>query len=217
MRPLWFEFPRDVGSFDLDSQFMVGDALMVVAVQDAGTRSITVYFPPAQWFDSYTLQRVTSGIATSLDYSVAPHHVPVFQRGGSIVARKERPRRSSTQMVGDPYTLVVAPDNAQAASGLLYLDDGHSFAYTSGQRELRRLEFSQQTLRNVDMKIGSYRTGEVVERIVILDGASFLRPSATITIGGIDRPLEVVEGANGALVVRNPRCSINEEWSIRFV
>ena len=53
-------------------------------------------------------------------YSVqlsAPHQqVPVFQRGGTIVPRKMRPRRSSAAMANDPYTLVVALD-AQVWSG----------------------------------------------------------------------------------------------------
>lgn len=37
--------------------------------------------------------------------------IPVLQRGGSIVPRKERARRSSSLMVRDPYTLVVALDH----------------------------------------------------------------------------------------------------------
>ena len=38
--------------------------------------------------------------------------IPVFQRGGSIITRKERVRRSSSCMEDDPYTLYVAV-NAQ--------------------------------------------------------------------------------------------------------
>ncbi|MGH0142487.1 UNVERIFIED_CONTAM: hypothetical protein FKN15_013421 [Acipenser sinensis] len=34
--------------------------------------------------------------------------IPVFQRGGTIIPRKERVRRSSECMAGDPYTLYVA-------------------------------------------------------------------------------------------------------------
>lgn len=32
----------------------------------------------------------------------------MFQKGGTIVPRKDRPRRSSVLMHNDPYTLVVA-------------------------------------------------------------------------------------------------------------
>lgn len=34
----------------------------------------------------------------------------MFQRGGSIIPKKERARRASSLMSKDPYTLVVALD-----------------------------------------------------------------------------------------------------------
>lgn len=36
--------------------------------------------------------------------------IPLFQRGGSIIPKKLRVRRSSTCMEHDPYTLYVAVD-----------------------------------------------------------------------------------------------------------
>lgn len=41
-------------------------------------------------------------------------------------------------MVNDPYTLVVALDEGGKAEGDLYLDDGHSFAFTKGEYLHRR-------------------------------------------------------------------------------
>ena len=47
-----------------------------------------------------------------IDYfNVMLFQVPVFQRGGTIVPRKERPRRSSALTYNDPFTLVIALDN----------------------------------------------------------------------------------------------------------
>ena len=36
--------------------------------------------------------------------------IPIFQRGGTIVAMKQRVRRSSVAMDDDPYTLIIALD-----------------------------------------------------------------------------------------------------------
>jgi len=36
---------------------------------------------------------------------------PLFQRAGSIIATRERPRRSTAAMTDDPYTLIIAPDS----------------------------------------------------------------------------------------------------------
>lgn len=59
--------------------------------------------------------------------------IPVFYRGGHVVPRRDRPRRSSQTQVRDPFTLIVALDKDGKASGDLYLDDGHSFAFKRGQ------------------------------------------------------------------------------------
>ena len=46
------------------------------------------------------------GGARSLTVPVSLETVPVFQRGGTIIVRKERGRRSTAAMALDPYTLV---------------------------------------------------------------------------------------------------------------
>ena len=57
--------------------------------------------------------------------------IPVFIRSGTILPKKERARRSSTQMKNDPFTLVVALSADKTAQGSIYLDDGHSFDYVN--------------------------------------------------------------------------------------
>ena len=53
----------------------------------------------------------------------------MFQRGGRIVPRQMRPRRCADLMAADPFTLVVALDSKQQASGQLYIDDGNTFNF----------------------------------------------------------------------------------------
>jgi alpha 1,3-glucosidase len=62
----------------------------------------------------------------------ALHELPLLIRGGSIVPTRERPRRSSSLMKKDPFTLRVALSSAEQASGELYLDDGDSYDYEKG-------------------------------------------------------------------------------------
>ena len=58
--------------------------------------------------------------------------IPSFYRGGHIIPRRERPRRSTATMADDPFTLLVALDFNQQAAGQLYLDDGSTFAFQRG-------------------------------------------------------------------------------------
>ena len=61
------------------------------------------------------------------------HQIPLLIRGGSILATKERPRRASTAMKLDPYTIRVALDKSGNAKGELYIDDGDSYDYRKDQ------------------------------------------------------------------------------------
>jgi alpha 1,3-glucosidase len=74
-----------------------------------------------------------SKIPSGIDY------IPVFQRGGSIIPRKLRLRRSTMTMRADPYTLYVALDSSKKATGTLYMDDEESFGYK------RFAEFAKST------------------------------------------------------------------------
>jgi alpha 1,3-glucosidase len=76
--------------------------------------------------------------------------IPAFYRGGSVVARRERPRRSTGAARRDPLTLVVAVDpSTGSAEGGLYLDDGSSFAFARrGHYRHRRFAFAGGVLRN---------------------------------------------------------------------
>lgn len=65
----------------------------------------SVYLPGKQsWYDLKTGTVYKGGVTHKLE--VTEESIPVFQRGGTILTRKDRFRRSSTQMTNDPYTLV---------------------------------------------------------------------------------------------------------------
>jgi len=44
-RPMWVEFPRDEHTFDMESQFMVGHALLVKPVTEEGAKTTDIYLP----------------------------------------------------------------------------------------------------------------------------------------------------------------------------
>lgn len=66
---------------------------------------MSVYLPGKQsWYDFRTGTTYRGGITHQLE--VSEESIPAFQKAGTIMPRKDRFRRSSTQMVNDPYTLV---------------------------------------------------------------------------------------------------------------
>ena len=108
MRSMMQEFPQDENTFGMDDQFMLGPAILVKPVTEANQASVKVYLPPSvNWYD-YEDFALVAGREHVVQTPLAK--VPVFLRGGQIVVRKDRIRRSSQLAVADPFTLIVGLD-----------------------------------------------------------------------------------------------------------
>ncbi|XP_070577600.1 neutral alpha-glucosidase AB-like isoform X2 [Ptychodera flava] len=217
MRPLWVDFPDDTETFAMENQYLIGDALLVHPISDPGTYSAKVYFPGENqpWYDVmncmiYTGKRYT-GVSAPLS------KIPVFQRGGTIVPRKERVRRSSSLMQDDPYTLVVAVGKDGNARGDLYMDDGHSFDYKEGKYLLVEFEYSQNKLvsRPVDYN-HTFTTKSWLEKVIIM-GVQSQVVNAEIQYDGSSVNLGVTtDPKTQSTVIRKPGVNMSKEWTINL-
>ena len=104
----------------LDTQWLLGDDLLVAPVTAPAVRSVRVLLPqapraaaPTLWYSLVSGEAQRGGGWVE---AAAPLHVtPAWQRGGSIVPRRERVRRSALHAALDPLTLHVAPAALPAA------------------------------------------------------------------------------------------------------
>lgn len=225
IRPMFFEFPSDELTYRMDDQFMVGDALLVKPVTTAGATHSEVYFAGNEkWFDFYDGQ-VKRGPGVQSVPSPA-YKIPVYQRAGTIIPKREKPRRSSKEMENDPFTLVIAVDSNGEASGRLYLDDGESFEYTRGDYILREFKVQGRVLTSRSLNRQESETewsfirrfsSLKVERIVF-QGLS--GPVSRVVIG--DRPTAVesghdVAGGQYVVVVSKANLPIGQDWSVTLL
>lgn len=68
-------------------------------------KEVSVYLPKDQtWYDLRSGTAYKGGKTQKMEVTDAD--IPVFQRSGTIIPRKDRFRRSTVQMENDPYTLV---------------------------------------------------------------------------------------------------------------
>lgn len=77
MRTLFYEFPDDLHSWDVDNTYMFGSGILVAPIlyEDATTRS--VYLPgQVHWLDPYTGQKYDGGQDIKVDASM--DQIPVF-------------------------------------------------------------------------------------------------------------------------------------------
>uniref|UniRef100_A0A8C5A0A2 Glucosidase II alpha subunit b n=1 Tax=Gadus morhua TaxID=8049 RepID=A0A8C5A0A2_GADMO len=214
MRPLWVEYPQDAATFAMDDQFLLGRDLLVHPVTEEGARGVTAYLPGKG--EVRRLHWAVSILHPMLSFflQLMRTFIPVFQRGGSIIPRKLRVRRSSACMEHDPYTLFVAL--SQRAEGELYLDDGHTFNFdTKGEFIHRKLSFSNNILSSSNLAPAAHlSTMSWIERILIL-GASKPSKVTLKTAGGQDSQLEFeFDASMSVLTIRKPGMNVGEDWSV---
>jgi alpha-glucosidase len=140
VRPLFMEFPEataDRHPMDLDraaaNEFMLGANLLIAPPpQLEQTEPYEVQFPTSGWYDYWTgklLQTAATKVSSS---TVTPRldELPIYVRPGTILPYA--PLVQSTQEIPQgPLTLRVYP--GPECHGSLYADDGHTFAYKSGE------------------------------------------------------------------------------------
>ncbi|KAK4056711.1 glucosidase II [Microbotryomycetes sp. JL221] len=145
MRPQYMVFPQDSAGFSVDDQFYFGSTgLLVKPVVHEGQTDAEVYIADDQPYYHYATHNVyfdksSGGGKIKVDAPLGS--IPVFHRGGSILPRRDLIRRSSILSWKDPITLVVAVDKTgRNADGSLYLDDGESYGYETGEFVARKFQ-----------------------------------------------------------------------------
>ena len=223
MRTMWMQYPQTESLFDYDDQFMIGADLLVKPVTAPDANSVVVRFPTNHlWYNVHTLSLASSTIAPGgvgeQTVSADIDTIPVYQRGGSVIPRKLRLRRSSQAMLTDPYTLYIALDPNQVAAGKLYMDDEHSYGHT------KRDEYAVASFSMAEGKISnkvsigsgwksfaaSATATRSIERIVVLG-----IKQAPKSIRVQDDELEFsFDEATNVLTIRKPGLSAFEDWSL---
>ncbi|KAF4113716.1 neutral alpha-glucosidase AB [Onychostoma macrolepis] len=216
MRPLWVEYPDDVATFSIEDEYLIGKDLLVHPVTDEGATGVTAYLPGKGevWYDVHTFQKHDGD--QSLYIPVTMSSIPVFQRGGSIICRKDRVRRSSSCMENDPYTLYVALNSQGSAEGELYIDDFHTFNYKEAKQFVHRhLSFSANTLSSRNLAPDSqFSTASWIEKIVIIGGSQ--PSSATLkNADGTESALEFeFDSTLAVLTLRKPGVNAAADWTV---
>lgn len=218
MRPLWMEFPADRNGFATDDQHLVGSCLLVHPVTDAGASRVTVYFPGEKeiWYDIESNEVFEGGNSVTIPVTLAK--VPVYQRGGTIIPKKERIRRCSALGRDDPYTLQIALNkDSNFAEGELYVDDGVGFRYRNGDYLLLKFRLEGDTITSkVAEGPGKFRTNAWLERIRVVGHPK--EPSrVTLSAGGAKEDLKFSYSSDGkVLTIRKPGVNIGSVWTIKI-
>ena len=127
MRPVFLEYPQAEEFYDENREFLFGGDLLIAPVVQETLDSYKVKFPPGEWYDYWSSELVAA--RQPLEVKPALDVVPIFVRAGAILPQQPLVQSTSETPEG-ALELRVYP--GAECRGALYLDDGHTFAYTQG-------------------------------------------------------------------------------------
>jgi len=125
-RPLFYDYPSDANTRNVDDQFLWGTGLMVAPVMEENARSRPVYFPRGRWYEVLGHREVPRGdVGRLLDVMVPLNTTALYIRGG-IVVPWQNPAANTVQSRKNELGVLVGLDENARANGSLYWDDGES-------------------------------------------------------------------------------------------
>jgi mannosyl-oligosaccharide alpha-1,3-glucosidase len=227
MRTMWMLYPKTISLFATDDQYMIGSSLLVKPVTGAGVTETTVAFPTDDiWYDVDTMEVVGASPSAAHGVKLVTvesdiNKIPVYQRGGSVIPRKLRLRRSAYLMKKDPYSIYIALDESKKASGGLYMDDEETFGHAK-REEFAEATFAADfsglsTIKNVvttgagwKQTVETMEMDRMIERFVVM---GVEREPTAISAGKRALEFEYVADAK-ILVIHKPSLSALQEWVI---
>ncbi|KAF2168529.1 glycoside hydrolase family 31 protein [Zasmidium cellare ATCC 36951] len=191
MRALAWEFPQDRSLKGTYTQFLLGPSLLVTPVLIPNAKTVRGVFPGigegTRWYDWYTLKEVQAKPQENVTLEAPLEHINVHVRGGSILPLQQ-PGYTTTETRNGSYSLLVALDSHQTASGSLYLDDGYSLV--PEQSKLVQFKYADGVLSTHIN--GTYKSSPPLANVTLAGVPGHLT-GLSLTISG--QPCEVGEVA----------------------
>lgn len=78
IRPLWFADPHNIHAQLCDSEYLLGDDILVAPVLEENAAQVSIYFPQGQW-KSIGDDQIYQG-AQFKDFRVSIEDIPIFER-----------------------------------------------------------------------------------------------------------------------------------------
>ncbi|XP_052063145.1 lysosomal alpha-glucosidase-like [Mytilus californianus] len=170
IRPLFFQFPQDPKTYDIDRQFLWGSGLLISPVLVKGATTVTAYLPAGNWFDIETGVESMGGTHV---FDAPLSKINAHIRGGVIIPTQDHDVTTTKSRTKD-FTLLVALSTTGLASGELFWDNGESYDTTGGQNN----NFIEFTAENARLK----------SKVVLYDYAVKMTLGSVVIFGVHSRP-----------------------------
>lgn len=138
INPLFFLYPADSNTFNIQEQWFYGNALLISPVTADYSDTVTYYLPKDRFYDYWTHAHVDGQGQNVTQSGITWTEIPVHIRGGSIIPQRAASAMTTKALRKEDFVITVAPGTDGKAKGHLYLDDGESIV----QESTSEIEFS---------------------------------------------------------------------------
>ena len=170
IKPVWFYDKSELPLTEFaDIEYFFGKSILVrpvITFNEGITNNINVYLPENErWYDFYNFQEIKN--KRKIEYKITDEKIGAFIKGGEIIPKKMRLRRSLQKMKNDPLTIVIALDMENKSKGIIYFDDEESFAYQNGIYSILEITYNNKEIEFQWIK-NDYEVSNNIEKIIIV-------------------------------------------------
>ena len=173
IKPIWFWDQSELALTEFaDIEYFFGNGILVRPVLDEvedRKNIISIFLPENErWYDFYDLNEIDSDKKNKkIDYNINNEKIGAFIKGGEIITKKMRLRRSVQKMKNDPLTIIIALDLENKSSGIIYFDDEESLDYQREEYSLLKIKYEKYQIDFEWIKY-NYHVINKIEKITIL-------------------------------------------------
>ena len=173
IKPIWFWDQSELALTEFaDIEYFFGNGILVRPVLDEvedRKNIISIFLPENErWYDFYDLNEIDSDKKNKkIDYNISNEKIGAFIKGGEIITKKMRLRRSVQKMKNDPLTIIIALDLENKSSGIIYFDDEESLDYQREEYSLLKIKYEKYQIDFEWIKY-NYHVINKIEKIIIL-------------------------------------------------
>lgn len=128
IKSLGLIYPNDRTTYDIETQFLIGDSIMIIPILERNTTETDAYLPAGLWYD-YIKQIVVSKSIKKGKYlrmRIPLDRIGVLIRGGQILFT-QKPGLNTVQTRKSSFDVVITLNENDEADGSLYYDDGEDY------------------------------------------------------------------------------------------